>query len=143
MLAKTFMIMARKKVLEHQLADLFFNEETSFFEERWKLATEKASDEDFKDYQHIKLEVAGRCLPKKFLCDTRNFLYTITNEMQEWTDEVVMGFWDNSPLEKLAFIMSGEMISQVSIELAMSENTHKYPIHYFDNEEKAVDWLFE
>lgn len=36
--------MAGQQVLEYLLADLFFDEETSFFEERWKSVTEKAGD---------------------------------------------------------------------------------------------------
>lgn len=134
--------MALEKVFNHELADLYFDKDKSYFEERWKVATKDASDDDFKNYQYEKLEVAKNCEPKTFLCDTRSFLYVITNEMQEWTDKVVMGFWDNSPLEKLAFLVSEEFVSQVSIELAMSENHHKYPIQYFDNEQDAIDWLF-
>lgn len=132
-----------EKVFTHELADLYFDEDKSYFEERWKSDTEYASDEDFKNYQLQKLEVAKTCLPRLFLCDTRSFKYVITNEMQEWTDEFVMGFWDNSPLEKLAFLVSSEYISQISIELAMSENEHKYPIQYFDNEASAIAWLSE
>lgn len=134
--------MALEKVFSHTLADLFFDAEKSYFEERWKPATEHATDEEFKSYQYEKIEVAKKCLPKFFLCDTQHFKYLITVEMQEWTDEVVMGFWDSSPLEKLAFLTTNEVVEQIAIELAMSENEHKYPIHYFENEKEAIDWLF-
>lgn len=135
--------MAYQQVLSHNLADLYFDSETSYFEERWKSATEHATDEDFMSYQYQKLDVAKQCLPKLFLCDTRNFKYVITLEMQEWTDKVMMGFWHNSPLEKLAFLVSTELISQLSIELAMDESSHKFPIHYFDSKEKSIEWLMQ
>ena len=135
--------MARKKVLTHQLADLYFDETTSYFEERWKLATKDTTDEIYKKYQNEKIEVSKKCLPKLFICDTRNFLFIFSTEMQEWTDEVVMNFWDSTPLEKLAFIASKELVSQMSIELSMEENTHKYPIRYFETEEEAKAWLLE
>ncbi len=135
--------MAREKILEHQLADLYFDKEKSYFEERWKEATKDATDEEYMTYQKEKIEVSKKCMPKLFVCDTRNFGYVITNEMQEWTDKHVMGMWDDSPLEKLAFLMSSEFMSQLSIELAMDENTHEYPIHYFEDEKEAVEWLFD
>ena len=124
------------------MADLYFDKEKSYFEERWKEETKDATDEDYMQYQLEKVEVAKKCMPEIFLCDTRDFSYLITNEMQEWTDAIVMGLWDNSPLKKLAFLTSKEIFSQVSIELAMSENTHSYPIHYFDTEKEAIEWLF-
>jgi len=135
------LIMALVQVLEHKLAEIFFDEENSYFYEIYSSQTEFADDDEFKNYQHTKLEVAKKCLPKIFLCDTKNFKYVISNKMQEWVDKVVMGFWDNSPLQKLAFLASSELVSQVSLELAMSENTHKYPIMYFDNKEDALKWL--
>jgi hypothetical protein len=135
--------MALQQVFSHKLADLYFDSEKSYFEERWKIDTKQATDEDFMSYQYEKIEVAKQCLPKLFLCDTRDFGYVITIEMQEWTDRVVMGFWDSSPLEKLAFLMSSELISQLSIEQAMGETTHKYPIHYFGNEKEAIEWLMK
>jgi hypothetical protein len=135
--------MALKQVFSHTLADLFFDEDKSYFEERWKAATEHATDEDFMTYQYEKIEVAKGCLPKFFLCDTRDFKYVITVDMQAWTDQIVMGFWDSTPLKKLAFIVSSEFIAQLAVEQAMSENPHEYPIHYFDSESDALAWLFE
>ena len=81
-------------------------------------------------------------MPKLFLCDTKNLFYTITLEMQVWTDENVTRFWDNTPLEKVAFIVSSEFIAQLSVEQLMDESTHKYKFAYFDSEENATNWLF-
>ncbi len=133
--------MARINIFEHQLADLFFDEEMHLFEEIWKPATQKATDQDYINYQKEKLAIAGKYHIRFFLCDTQNFFYTIVPEMQTWTDEVVMGFWNNSPLEKLAFIMSTGFFEQIALEQAMEENTHKFPIQYFPTVSEAMQWL--
>jgi hypothetical protein len=131
-----------EKIFEHHLADLFFDKSQSYFLEVWKSATEDASGQDYIDFQLQKLEHAKKCLPQYFLCDTRNFLIVLTDELQEWTDKNVTLFWDTTPLRKVAFLMSKEMISQLSLELTMDESSHKYGYAYFADEKEATDWLF-
>ena len=131
------------KIFEHPLADLYFDEDRTYFIERWKPATKDATDQDYIDFQLQKVEIARKCSPRLFLCDTKNLFYTITIEMQAWTDEHVTRFWDDTPLEKVAFLLSEEMIAQLALELTMEESTHKYVFSYFRNEEEAVAWLFK
>jgi len=130
------------QIFEHSLADLYFDEAKAYFVERWKPATKDANDDDYINFQLQKIEWAKKSLPKLFLCDTKNLFYTITLEMQVWTDENVTRFWDNTPLEKVAFIVSSEFIAQLSLEQLMDESTHQYKFAYFDSEEKATNWLF-
>ena len=66
--------MALKQVFSHKLADLYFDSEKFYFEERWKTDSDWANDEDFKSYQYQKIEIARKCMPKLFFCDTRDFL---------------------------------------------------------------------
>ena len=61
--------------------------------------------------------------------------------MQEWLDEVVLGFWNSIGLEKCAFLVSKSLFTQTSIEQAMTENTQKFIFRYFDDESEAVKWL--
>ncbi len=135
--------MKKNNILEHKLADLYFDSESNLFEEKWKEGTNQATDQDYIDYQHLKLSIVSQYPVELFLCDTNNFFYTINLEMQTWTDEVVMGFWNQTNLKKLAFLVSKGLFEQVALEQAMAESTHKFPIQYFENEADALNWLLE
>jgi len=133
--------MALQQVFSHKLADLYFDSEKSYFEERWKTESEWATDEEFKSFQYEKIEVAKKYLPKLFLCDTRYLKYVIVPEMQEWLDKVVLNFWNTIGLEKCAFLISTDLFTQVSLEQAMTENAQKFIFRYFDDETQALRWL--
>ncbi len=129
--------------LENKLANIYFDSENNYYEERWSTATKDASDEEFKAYQLEKVEISKKLPTLYFLCDTKNFLFRINNEMKEWTDEVVMKYWDSTELKKLAFISSEKLTSRLSVLNAMNVGKHPYAIQYFNDEEAAKRWLFE
>ena len=129
--------------LENKLANIYFDSENNYYEERWSTATKDASDEEFKAYQLEKVEISKKLSTLYFLCDTKNFLFRINNEMKEWTDEVVMKYWDSTELKKLAFISSEKLTSRLSVLNAMNVGKHPYAIQYFNDEEAAKRWLFE
>lgn len=134
--------MARQQILAHEYADLYFDDTIFLIEEIWKPSTENMNDEEYKSYQHKKLEATQKVAPKFFLCDTENFLYSMAPEMQEWTDEKLNKFWEEIGLVKFAFVMSKGFIEQIALELAMTEReVLAYPVEYFDNQEKAKNWL--
>lgn len=134
--------MARKQILTHKYADLYFDDATLLIEELWKSSTENMTDEEYKSFQYEKLEATRKVNPKLFLCDTEKFLYSMTPEMQEWTDEKLNKFWEEIGLVKFAFVMSKGFIEQIALELAMTErDILAYPVEYFDNQEKAKNWL--
>lgn len=128
--------------LENELADIYFDSENNYYEERWKKATKDASNEQFKEYQLEKVKVSKELTTLYFLCDTKNFLFRIDNEMKKWTDEIVMKFWDSTELKKLAFISSEKLASRLSVLNAMNVGKHPYAIQYFNDEEEAKAWLF-
>jgi len=133
--------MTRTKIFEHKYADLFFDIETSMIEEIWKPNTFHMTDEEYKAYQAEKIEATKKVMPKLFLCDTANFLYSMVPQMQEWTDEKLNKFWEEIGLQKFAMIMSQGEIEQIALELTMSERELGYPIRFFADVREAKMWL--
>lgn len=136
--------MSRTKIYSHKYADLFFDENISIIEEIWKSETKHMTDEEYKSYQMDKVAETKKVMPKLFLCDTQNFLYTMIPEIQEWTDEQLNKFWAEIGLQKFAMIMSKGDIEQIGLELAMSEREEEelgYDFQFFDSQEKAKEWL--
>lgn len=136
--------MSKTKIYSHKYADLFFDDNTSIIEEIWKPETEKMTDEEYKSYQADKVEETRKVMPKLFLCDTQNFLYTMKSDIQAWTDEQLNKFWAEIGLQKFAMIMSKSYIEQIALELAMSEREEEalgYDFQFFDDQKKAREWL--
>lgn len=129
--------------LENPLANVYFDKENNYYEERWKKATKTANNEQYQNYQLEKVKISKELPTEYFLCDTRFFLFRIDDEMKKWTDDVVMKFWDSTKLKKLAFISSEKLTSRLSIMNAMNVDEHPFSIKYFNDEQEAKDWLFE
>ncbi|MFT5645449.1 MAG: hypothetical protein ACI976_000119 [Aureispira sp.] len=128
--------------LQNELADVYFDRENSYYEERWKVATKNATNEKYKDYQLEKVEISKKLPTLYFLCDTKDFLFRIDNDMKKWTNEVVMKYWDSTELKKVAFISSEKLTSRLSVLNAVNLGKHHYAIQYFNEEQEAKDWLF-
>lgn len=136
--------MSRTKIYSHKYADLFFNPENSVIEEIWKAETVDMSDEEYKAYQSDKVVKTREVMPKLFLCNTHNFLYTMVPAMQEWTDEHLNKFWAEIGLEKFAMIMSKSFIEQMALEQTMSEREPEdlgYSFRFFDSADLGMKWL--
>lgn len=78
------------------------------------------------------------------LVDTTNSQFAISPDLQEWTAQVIAPL--TASLKRMAFVMSPDIFSQVSLEQMMDETgiADKYEKpRYFENVEEAKTWLFE
>ena len=98
------------------------------------------------DYQAQMMEYAERVekyRPDFSMADTINFLYTITPDMQDWTNTEFMPRFIGAGVKKQAFVVSKDLFSQVSVEQTMEEeqNIKAFQFRYFDSQEEALEWL--
>lgn len=108
----------------------------------WFLTTENMSDEQYKADMLKFAELATIHKPKYHLINSVNFLYTITIEMQEWTNKTIFPQLIEAGIKKIAFLVSSEMIAQMAIEQTLEEsNAGAFKIKYFDTEKEALNWL--
>jgi len=129
------------RIIENILADCWLNAERNVLTEVYKVATEFASDRQWKKYQRTKMEYIESQKPKYFFCDTRKLLFTVSLEMQEWTDKVVIEKLNTTGLFRKAFVVSAKTLTNMSAEMAMGENDRNYSYRFFDNEEAAYNWM--
>jgi hypothetical protein len=100
--------------------------------------TEEEYKQEFLNYLDIILKVR----PKKIIPDTRNMFFPIAPELQEWTNQTIFPPSLEMGLNKAAFVISQEMIAQLSIEQTMEEHEGvKFITRYFDNKEEAKEWI--
>ncbi len=108
----------------------------------WFKTTENMLDEEYEADMLKFAELALLHKPKYHLIKSVDFLYTITIEMQEWTNNTIFPQLIKAGIKKIAFLVSSEIIAQISIEQTLEEsNASAFAFKYFDVETDAINWL--
>ena len=119
----------------------FFSKTNSLFVRR--LVKKNTDDESFKK---LVLEWKAQIeiyKPKKQLIDYSNQEYYISDKMQEWLNENLIKPALMLGMNKVAFLVSHNYFSQISIEKTMQKKEgSKFEIQYFDDLKKAENWLY-
>ncbi|OHX64718.1 hypothetical protein [Flammeovirga pacifica] len=79
-----------------------------------------------------------------FMVDTRLYHFTMNLDIQVWHDEVIIPIYIKSGIVKIAFILSGDLIRDLSIEQTFDEQKAQsgpLDIQYFDNARAAREWV--
>jgi len=123
--------------------DVFYYPESSLIDFVWKPETNHMTTAEYKAEMLEALEIYMKHLTEKQIVDTRNFFFSIGVDLQKWTDEnFLRKHTQKSNLKKVAFIVSTEIFSQVSLEQTMEENYGQlFNIQYFDDKDSALAWL--
>jgi len=80
--------------------------------------------------------------PEKQLVDYSEYSFPITPELQQFTNENLLKPAYGAGIRKVAFLIAHDLFAQMSVEQIMKQDTGKiFEIRYFDNFEKAKDWL--
>lgn len=108
----------------------------------WKNEGKEMEEEDFKK---IMLEYADLIVKHKLeriLVDARSMNYIVVPELQNWINQEIAS--RALPYnDKIAFVMPSDFFEQVSIQQSMEdvENSGNHITEYFENLEKAREWL--
>jgi hypothetical protein len=118
------------------------DESQKLLRKHWFKESANMSEEDFRSEVEVIAQIAEQYRIEKFHDDTTNFGFVILPRLQEWVNEKIFPRFVQSGLRKYAIIISEEMIAQLSIEQTMEEdNADSFQVKYFNNSEKAVNWL--
>ena len=108
---------------------------------KWLPSTEKMKDEQYKADMLKFVDLVKVHKPTFHLIDSVKFLYIISVEMQEWTNNSVFPLLIENGIKKIAFLVSSEMIANLSIEQTLDESNATFQTKYFDVEKEAMEWL--
>jgi len=116
--------------------------ENNFLYVKWTDKTADMSVDFFKQVNLWYIDYFDKYAITSFMINTQDFKFAIIPEVQEWVGTQIIPKVIASGLKKLAFIVSEEIIAQLSIEQTMSESkSDEFTLLYFDNEAKANTWL--
>lgn len=102
------------------------------------------NDEDYKKSMRAYGAKVALGHHKKLLVNTIHSQFALIPEIQEWTAQEIAPL--TTSLERMAFVMSPNIFSKISLEQMMEEdniaNRYSAP-RYFETEGEATKWLFE
>lgn len=73
--------------------------------------------------------------------NTTRFGYTISEEMQAWSKEHILGGYNKYGLEKMALILPESFVEQLSVEQVMDGFNAKFDVQLFSDTDLALNWL--
>ena len=133
-----------KLVYESEYMQLYFNSENKVIEEKWHETTKKMRAKEFKKEILTTLKYMRDNNAELYLVDTKNFIFTISVEIQEWMHKNFIVPFIQAGIKKAAFVMPEELITQLSIEQTTEEDTqNKFKRDFFTSKKEALKWLEE
>lgn len=132
------------EIYDSKYLKLKIDNENSILETHWKKPTSNMDEEDYKNEVEQIIKSCEKYNSKYILSDSSNFLFAIAPEVQDWIELNVTPKVIKFGLKKMAFAVSQELISQISIEQMMEEgDTQQIKSAYFKNMEVAKNWLLK
>jgi len=118
-----------------------------FFKEDNFLLVKRRSNKNTNEQEYKKQiidwsRIIEKYNPVKQLVDYSEYNFTITPELQQYTNENLLLPAYKAGIRKVAFLIAHDLFAQMSVEQIMNQDTGKmFEIRYFDDFEKAKSWL--
>lgn len=130
-----------KTIHKSKYVEILFDETKSLIIDKFLPETDEMTTEDFKKEMHIFVKMCERYRPTKELVHLIDMNYIITPVIQEWLNDEIFSQYANI-IKKIAFFMPSQLMTSISIKQTMDEEMGQGFVNdYFDNEQKALDWL--
>lgn len=127
-------------ILTHSAVAITYEPESKILSVVWTTESEHISDDFFKYVNMIYVHESANRPIRGMMLNTKNFLYTISLNMQAWVNSEILPTVLQNGIKRVAFLMSEELIPQISIEQTMEEIESKI-VGYFGEEAQARAWL--
>jgi hypothetical protein len=130
------------EVYNSKYLNLAFFAEQQLIELTWLPSTDYMMPEEYMQENLNFLDIVLTFHPRKAIVNTTNMLFPIAPELQEWTNQEIFPASLEIGLNKVAFVISQELIPQLSIEQTMDEHKGvKFATRYFENKAHAEEWI--
>lgn len=131
-----------ENIYTHSLVKYMFDKDRKYMTHNWEDTPKTITTEEYKKVHTDMVAFVELFKPLYVLSDTRTVNFIVKNEWQEWVSENVLTVYEKYGLKKFAFLISPLYYTRISIELAMEELNVNFDVMYFDDFDKAEEWLF-
>lgn len=102
-------------------------------------------DEDYREEAQHFMKLVSKYQPQKIYLDFRELFFPVSPEIQEWFYPQLHTTLLKSNTQKMAIIVSKDMVAQLATEQIVDEIQAQYPynVSYFKTPEEARAWLSE
>ncbi len=136
-----------KKVYQSSFVEDIYDEAQSIMLSRWFNAIE-LTNAIYRREMLRHTEVVEQYRPQLMLVNTADFInFAIDPEVQEWSSTEIFGRLRLAGVQKMAFVVSPDIITQMSIEQQAEVTREKQQMSTqeilgsFTNEQEALAWL--
>ena len=136
-----------KTVYQSSFVEDIYDEAQSLMLSRWFNAIE-LTNAIYRREMLKHTEVVEQYCPQRMLVNTADFInFAIDPEVQEWTSTEIFGRLQLAGVQKMAFVISPDIITQMSIEQQAEMTKEKQRMNTreilesFTNEQDALAWL--
>ena len=133
----------RTQVYKSEYFTIWVSVDSQLVEYEFNSKTEDMTADEYIDELKEFIGVVELYRPQKVFGEMTDFKFAITPDIQDWINENLFSVYRRINFQKIAIILSKEFVSELSIQQTMAEETtESFLTGYFDNEEKAKEWLF-
>jgi len=130
-----------QKIVQSRHNEIYFDEKNRLIEITRTVPAD-VTVELYKEETLIWAEVYSVLKPKLQIVDMKNNFFIPGIELQKWINENLLSEATKNGLIYVAFIVSNDYFVQISHEVIMEQsNGSKFTNRYFNNKQKAKDWL--
>lgn len=132
------------QIYNSNFLEIRYDVNTGILWDKWSVDTAKMADGEFeKEITQWKNAIISQ-KAKLAMIDATDMAFSIAPSVQEWVNINITAPTIQAGLQRMAFIVSQEFFTQLSIELTMDENADKtLQVQYFTNESEASIWLLK
>lgn len=132
----------KKQVYQSKYVSYDFEEESAMLIESW--TSIPLTEAIFKEEQMHKKELLLTYRPTHILDDISQTDFSISPELQEWSEELFVPVLMEIGVTKYAIVLPSSLFAQVSMEQTVDEIQEQHDaieFKYFDSEPEAEEWL--
>lgn len=132
------------KVYESNYWIIYFEDDNKLIRTVWNENSAKLTKDLYQKEMSEYAAQVEKNKPSRLMVDSQKFFFPITPDLQEWTNNQIFPRVLAAGLRKVAIILTPDIISQMSLEQTMEEDTGlQFQTKYFDSEEESRKWLMK
>ena len=132
------------EVYQDKFLQVIYDQEANIFIGNWTIQTQRATADDFKEWNRKLVEQVEKHKPVGFLANTLNYEFIITPDLQEWSATNIFRRFAEAGITHVALTVPEDFYSQVALEQFVDEYEEgNIKNKYFKNIEEAKAWLIK
>lgn len=122
--------------------------EISFFEDKkilqvhWLALLIQMTNKEFKKQIEHEKNAVKTYKSTLIFANSLDFLFPISPALQDWHNDFLFSIFEETRVKKLAMFISKDIVAKISIEQLLDDvSAKKWETQYFDQKDKAFEWL--